>query len=176
MSATVSSPIVVFACGETLRGDDGVAHAAVDAPTQRDTGTSSVRHVSSLGPEDLAGLGEGSTSIIVDAVIGVPPGEIVRMDLLELPHATTVRPTSSHQLPLDMIVGLAKLMGWKPRGVFLGVGGLDFTHGASLSPELRRVVPTLGEAIATEIARARLMPDPVPTAMDEVAPGGEAAR
>jgi hydrogenase maturation protease len=176
MSATVSSPVVVFACGETLRGDDGVAHAAVDALSQRDAGTSSVRHVSSLGPEDLAGLGEDSTSIIVDAVIGVPPGEIVRMDLLDLPHGTTMRPTSSHQLPLDMIVGLAKLMGWKPRGVFLGVGGLDFTHGASLSPEVRRVVPTLGETIATEIARARLANEPRGPSVEGETTVGEAAR
>ena len=175
MSATMSSPVVVFACGETLRGDDGVAHVAVDALTQRDAGTSSLRHVSSLGPEDLAGLGEDTTSIIVDAVVGVPPGEIVRMDLLDLPHGTAVRPTSSHQLPLDMIVGLAKLMGWKPRGVFLGMGGRDFTHGASLSPEVRRLVPTLGETIATEIARARLASEPRQPSTEADAPARQAA-
>ena len=156
MYVSVSRPVVVFACGEPLRGDDGVAHAAVDVLSQRAIGASSVRHVAALGPEDLAGLAEDSTSIIVDAVVGVPPGEIVRMDLVHLPTPPTMHPTSSHQLPLDMVVGLAKLMGWKPRGVFLGVGAVDFTHGASLSPEVRRVIPALGDAIATEIERARL--------------------
>jgi hydrogenase maturation protease len=156
MSTIASAPVVVFACGESLRGDDGAAHAAVDAVPQRAIRDVSVRHVAALGPEDLASLSHDATSIIVDAVVGVPPGEIVKLDLVDLPLAPAVHPTSSHQLPLDMIVGLAKLMGWRPRGVFLGVGGSDFAHGGALSPAVRRIVPALGDAIATEIERIRL--------------------
>ena len=148
--------VTVFACGEPLRGDDGVAHAAVEGLPERVRHGTDVHHVTALCPEDLAGLDPHATAIVVDAVVGVPVGEIVRYDLERMPSHPPMRPTSSHQLPLDMVMGIAKLMGWEPHGAFIGVGTVRFDHGHSLSPELMRVVPLVGEAIAGEIERAEM--------------------
>ena len=149
--------VTLLACGEPLRGDDGVAHAAVDSLPERALHGAEVHHVSALSPEDLAGLDPGSTTIIVDAVVGIPFGEVVRYDLERLPAHAPIRPSSSHQLPLDMVMGLAKLMGWEPHGAFIGVGAARFDHGNALSPEVSGAVPMVGEAIAAEIDRAEVL-------------------
>jgi hydrogenase maturation protease len=146
--------VVVFACGEPLRGDDGIAHAAVDGLAEHQRHGVAIRHLTALGPEDLAGIDPGAIAIVVDAVVGIPVGDIVRFDLEDLAARPTMRPTSSHQLPLDMVIGLAKLMGWHPRGAFIGVGAARFDHGHALSPELARMIPLVVESVAAEIDRA----------------------
>jgi hydrogenase maturation protease len=161
MHAPDLPPVTVFACGEPLRGDDGIAHAAVDGLPERMRHGAAIQHVTALGPEDLAALEPDATAIVVDAVVGIPVGEVVRYDLDRLPVHPAMRPTSSHQLPLDMVIGLAKLMGWEPHGAFIGVGAARFDHGNVLSPELSRIVPLVGEAIEAEIERAHLNAKPV---------------
>ena len=155
MDGTTRTPIVVIACGEPLRGDDRIAHVVVDGLSRQDVRGATVRHVPALWPEDLAGIDDGSRTIIVDAVVGIEPGDIVRVDLMGIPTAMNARPTSSHQLPLDMVVALAKLLGWQAQGVFIGIGTSDFTHGAPLSTQLRGRIPDLSRAVAREIERAR---------------------
>lgn len=156
MPAPEHLPVTVFACGERLRGDDGIAHVVVDGLPEHLRHGATVRHVTTLGPEDLAALDPQATAIVVDAVVGIPIGEVVRFDLDRLPAHPAMRPTSSHQFPLDMVVGLAKLMGWEPHGAFIGIGAARFDHGNMLSPELTRVVPLVAQAIASEIERAYL--------------------
>jgi hydrogenase maturation protease len=156
--------VTVFACGEPLRGDDGVAHAALDRLPDHARQGAAVHHVTALGPEDLAGLAPEATAIVVDAVVGIPLGEIARLDLDRLPARQSMQPTSSHQLPLDMVISLAKLMGWQPRGTFIGIGAARFDHGNVLSPQLGRVLPLVADAIAAEIERAHLSSRPVPIA------------
>jgi hydrogenase maturation protease len=109
-----------------------------------------------MDPEDLASLPRGTFVVIVDAVAGVPPGRLVRIDLARLGEAAgAMSPTSTHQLPLGDVIGFAELLGWDPRGVFLGVGAATVAPGEGLSPEVERALPELGAAIVEEVLGAR---------------------
>ena len=107
-----------------------------------------------LAVEDLLALSPGSAAIVVDAVVGVEPGRLVSFDLAELPaQASRLRPHSTHQLPLDQVVGMAELLGAVVRGTFVGVGGLDFGYGQPLSEPVRHALPSLRAALTAEIER-----------------------
>ena len=63
-------------------------------------------------------------------------------------------PASSHSLPPDQIVALAKEMaGALPSGVFVAIGARSFTLGGGLSAEVRAGLPDFAAAIEREIRR-----------------------
>jgi hydrogenase maturation protease len=141
-------PVVVFACGEPLRGDDGVGAAAVRGLEPAVTRRAVIHSIRSLDPEDLVELDPDSYVVIVDAVVGVPPGTLVHIDLAQLGAQTgNFTPTSTHQLPLPDVTGLAELLGWAPRGMFLGVGAASVAPGDVLSPAVAAALPGLCAAI-----------------------------
>jgi hydrogenase maturation protease len=89
--------------------------------------------------------------LIVDAVVGVEPGTIVRVPLEELSHAGAPTPRSSHQLPISQVIALtAALRDGVPAGCLVGVGGHTFGYGSRLSAAVRASLPAFGEAIAAE--------------------------
>jgi hydrogenase maturation protease len=150
----VAHRVVIFACGEPLRGDDGAAGLAVASLPPRARLAALVHVVRQLEPEAVATLPPGTRVIVVDTVSGIDPGRIALFDLAELPaKALAIRPRSTHQLPLDHILGLAEVLGHPVVGVFIGVGGSSFEPGASLSPEVSRAMPSLRAAIAEEVER-----------------------
>lgn len=146
--------VTLFVCGQPLRGDDGAARAAaMELPPQARL-AARIRDVGELSVEDLLALAPGSAAIIVDAVSGVEPGRLVSFDLTDLgSHAPGLAPRSSHQLPLDQVVGMAELLGAEIRGTFIGVGGMDFGYGRPLSEPVRRALPSMRAALAAEIER-----------------------
>jgi hydrogenase maturation protease len=153
----VSEPVgvVVFACGEPLRGDDGLGHVAVAGLAKSVTRMAAIRSIRCLGPEDLAELRPGTFVVIVDAVAGIEPGRLCRIDLERLgSECAQLRPTSSHQMPLADVLGLAELLGWEPRGVFLGVGAARVGIGDRMSPEVVRAIPELRTAVLDAIVTA----------------------
>jgi hydrogenase maturation protease len=155
------SRVSIFACGERVRGDDGVAAAAVRALPRPIRALAEVRRVAALQPEDLICLPAGQGVLIVDAVVGPEPGDLVRLDLDALAfRAVPLRPGSSHQLPLAMVVGLAEAIGGHHPGVFLGLAACSFEVGARLSDPVRHGLPALRQAICDEVRqldeRARL--------------------
>lgn len=78
-----------------------------------------LHEVGELSVEDLLALTPGSVAIVVDTVVGIPSGRLVCFDLLDLPlRAAGVQPRSTHQLPLDQVVGMALLLGAGVRGSF----------------------------------------------------------
>jgi hydrogenase maturation protease len=144
--------VVVFACGEPLRGDDGVGPVAVGGLDPAVADRAVIRPVRSLDPEDLVELDAGTFVVIVDAVVGVSPGTLVRLDLATLCAQTaSLTATSSHQLPLSDVTGLAELLGWVPRGLFLGVGARSAVPGSPLSPQVEAALPGLRAAIEDAI-------------------------
>ena len=76
--------VVVFACGEPLRGDDSVAHVACRALPAEVLARADVKLVGALEAEYLRDLASGVRAVIVDAVVGPAPGEIVEIPLLEM--------------------------------------------------------------------------------------------
>ena len=109
-----------------------------------------VRNVGALEAEYLIDLPSSAQVIIVDAVVGPEPGEIVEMDLRELSgRADAVVTTSTHQLPLDRVVALAQLLRDEPiEGRFVGVGIEAVAHGQALSQPVEAALPALRSAIA----------------------------
>jgi len=86
---TLPRPVVrLVVCGNADRGDDGAAltAAATLLPSLTPVLASriEVRRCPNLRTEDLLDLPDGVQAVIIDAVIGPPPGELVRVPLCAL--------------------------------------------------------------------------------------------
>jgi hydrogenase maturation protease len=152
------SPVVrLLVCGNADRGDDGVAFLAAagllsDLPVEV-ADRLDVRRCPELRTEDLLDLPDAACALIVDAVAGPPPGRVVRLTLDALSTQPPFTPRSSHQLPIDLVVGLAGALRGRPvDGSFVGIAGAHFGLGTSLSDEVRAGLPALRRAIADELA------------------------
>jgi hydrogenase maturation protease len=170
-AAAARHPIRVIVLGEPQRGDDGVAYVATRSvvgaldPTIRDR--LEVRETGQLDPADLVELAATGAAVVVDAVVGVPPGKVVVVPLGRLATAASEEggrrmdsddpiptPRSTHVLPVDQLVALAAaLRGSVPRGVLVGLGGSCFELGAGFSPPVEAALPAFGAAIRAEIER-----------------------
>ena len=62
------------------------------------------------------------------------------------------RRSSSHALPIDQVLGIAReLVDGGIDGLFVGIGGADFGYGEALSPAVRAALPAFTEAISAAI-------------------------
>jgi hydrogenase maturation protease len=154
----MSGPIVVFACGDELRGDDGVAPVAVRALPAAIAAGVDVRVLGAVAVEDLVALPPGTKVVIVDAVVGPPPGQVVELDLAALPAGATdpaapaLVTTSSHQLPLGEVLALATLLRDAPvDGRFVGIGIRSVAFGGELSGPVADALPALTDAVSRAI-------------------------
>ncbi len=150
----VSRRVVVFACGDPLRGDDSVAHLAVEALPPEALARVNVKLIGALEVEYLRDLPAGVRAIIVDAVVGPPSGEIVEMALAEMSgRARKVVTTSSHQLPLDQVVAIGQLLRDEPVvGRFIGMGIESVAAGEHVTPSVEASLPALTAAVAAAIS------------------------
>lgn len=157
MSRFLPDPIVrIVVCGNTDRGDDGVALATIATllPTLPHSLLAKVeiRRCPELRVEDLVELPSGVACLILDAVAGLEPGRVVRLPLDELQERPSFTPRSSHQLPIHLVVGLAGALRDRPvAGTFIGLAGHGFGFGAPLSAVVRAALPAYREAIAGEL-------------------------
>jgi hydrogenase maturation protease len=157
MKAARAGPRVrVVVCGNVDRGDDGVALAAVASllPTLPRTllGRLEVRRRLELRVEDLVDVPEDVSCLILDAVAGIEPGTVVRMTLEDLERRPAFTPRSSHQLPIDLVVGLASILREGPLGgTFVGLAGHGFGYGRALSEIARAAMPAYRAAIESEL-------------------------
>lgn len=134
--------VTLLVCGDPMRGDDAVAAMIVDALPASTLALVEVRHVGQLMPDDL--LGANGPLILVDAVEGPAPGEVVDVPLASLvdAHGAGISPASSHALPLPITMAIAqRLAGALPSGRFIGVAGAGYGIGAPLSPRVADAVP-----------------------------------
>ena len=173
MTAMLPPPVVrLMVCGNADRGDDGAALAAAATLLPSLPGALApmldVRRCMELRTEDLIDLPEGMQVLIVDAVVGPSPGEVVRLPLSELASHPAFTPRSSHQLPIDLVVGLAGIIRKRPiPGTFVGLSGHRFGFGTPLSRAARAALPAFREAIVAELERlagdAGAPPRPAPS-------------
>ena len=146
-------------CGEPERGDDAAGPIAVAGLPADILARCEVRHGPGLDVETLLDIPLDAACVLVDAAIGIPPGEVVVVPLDELARPTGPRPTeaaprSSHALPVGHVLGLVRaLRGRAPAGSFVGIGAGSAGLGADLSASVDRAMPTFREAIAAEIRR-----------------------
>jgi len=146
---------VLLVCGEPERGDDGAAIAAVAALPPAVLARVDTVRCGQLDVDHLLAVPDGARCIVVDAAVGVAPGEIVAIPLADLAdRAGGGTPRSSHALPPDQVIGLAAaLRGRPPEGVFVGIGGRAFGLGAGLSPDVAAALPRLVDRLIDEILR-----------------------
>lgn len=157
-----AAPVTVFACGEPQRGDDAVAFAIVDAlpPALRDR--IGLVCDGSLDAAMLIDLPEGRACVVVDAVNGIAPGEVLTLPLADVSRRARERisrpggasPRSSHLISIESALALAELLLGEPvRGTFVGVGIKRCDLGTGLSPEVIAALPQAVAALAAAIER-----------------------
>jgi hydrogenase maturation protease len=149
-----SRRVVVFACGDPLRGDDSVASIACRSLPPATMARAAVKLIGALEPEYLRDLPAGVRAVIVDAVVGPAPGEIVEMDLAEMSgRAQKVVTISGHQLPLDQVVALAQLLRDEPVvGRFVGLGIEAVAMGEEPRASVADAIPALRDAVARTVS------------------------
>lgn len=142
----------VLVLGDPMRGDDGAALLAAKHLETAAIPGCRIRRVGQLGPDDLvAALTEGPC-LVLDAVRGVPPGEVVERPLAHVADAGGPQPASSHALPPGVIVRLAAALGAPlEAGTFLGIGGERFGLGEAISPAVRRGLAGYERAISRRL-------------------------
>ena len=146
--------MVVFACGDPLRGDDSVAHVACRALPPAALARADVRLIGALEAEHLRDLPADARAIVVDAVLGPAPGELVEMELLEMGRrAESVVTTSTQQLPLDQVVAIGQLLRDEPiTGRFIGLAIESVGIGDELSDPVAASIATLTAAVARAVS------------------------
>jgi hydrogenase maturation protease len=150
---TLAAPTVrVLVCGSAERGDDGAALGAVAhllprlGPALRQR--IEVRRCEQLDPVDLIDVAEGEACLVLDTVVGVEPGTIVRIPLDELTRLEAAAPRSSHALPISQTLGIAEaIRGQLPRGLLVGIGGKWFGFGETRSRAIRDGMPAFEAAV-----------------------------
>jgi len=144
-----SRRVTLLVCGEPMRGDDALALEAVRALDAPARAGADVREVGQLSPDEL--LDAPEPVIVVDAVSGPEPGELVDLPLAALAETNGPAPraSSSHALPLATAVALSvRLRGAPPEGRFLGLAGASYGLDAPLSATVRAALPGLTARIA----------------------------
>jgi hydrogenase maturation protease len=150
--------IRLLVCGTADRGDDGAAvHAVAHLLPQLDADLRQrleVRRCPQLDAVDLIDVAPGEACVVMDTVVGVEAGEVVEIPLDELVTRAGIAPRSSHALPIEQVLGIARAVrGGLPAGTFVGIGGKWFGFGELQSRALRRGMPEFERAAEAAIAR-----------------------
>ena len=139
---------IVLACGNALRGDDGVApylaHQLYGAIC--DANTEIVCSHQWL-PEQAEDLSLATLAIFIDASVAIPPGAIqVRPVHAEREAAVA----TSHSLTPPQLMTLARdLFGRAPERAFLvTIGGESFEDGCEFSEPVRMAIPNATKQIS----------------------------
>jgi hydrogenase maturation protease len=165
MTQLAPPSVRLLVCGNADRGDDGAALSAVatllpslpSAMLER----LEVRRCGHLRVEDLTDVPAGELTLVIDAAVGIPPGHVVTVPICRiLEEVGSPAPRSSHELPIDQVLTLAKVQrpGGLPEGVFVGIGGRRFGYGRPLSRSVRLNMAAFQAAIAAELSRLTHVP------------------
>ena len=143
--------VLVLACGNALRGDDGVAlHIAscVNGVCGPDT---MVHTDQQWAPELAQPISQAEMVVFLDASARMPPGEIA---CSELGTGSTSASSFTHEISPQALLALAQnLYGSRPsRAYLLTVGGASFDLKEGLSEPVSHAIPQAIERIKTLLA------------------------
>jgi len=143
--------VLVLACGNALRGDDGVAlHIAscVNGVSGPDT---LVHTDQQWAPELAQPISQAELVVFLDASASMPPGEIT---CSELGTGGSSPSNFTHQISPEALLTLAQdLYGSHPsRAYLLTVGGASFDLKEGLSEPVRHAIPQAIERIKALLA------------------------
>jgi len=154
--------VLVIACGNTLRGDDGAGPAVGELLAAELVGTGAeVVVVGQLLPELALDASRSGRVVFVDAAADLPPGAVSVRPVHPEPYAPAERgaepPGSaapgpggarrspdpfSHGIGPEDVLRLARdLYAAGPEGVLVSVGAESFEPGDELSTTVRRAIP-----------------------------------
>ena len=136
---------VVFGYGNSLRSDDGLAHAALDClESKYAAGEVEFIRNRQLLPEHAASACQADVLIFVDASHSGKKGE-VRVEPVE---AGGAFPSPSHHLsPSSFLTLLQDVFGVAPQAYMATLRGECFDVGEGLSPETVQLLPALVRAV-----------------------------
>ena len=159
-SVPVAVRVPVFVCGEAARGDDAAGFAAVELLAPEVLARADIAEVGQLDVLLLLDLPADVACVVVDAVAGIPPGEVWVRPLPALVGRARAlagagrrpEPRSSHELPIEQVLALAAtLRDAPPAGTFVGIGGSCWDVGAPLTEAVVAGLPAFAAAIAAAI-------------------------
>jgi len=140
---------LVVGIGNPLRRDDGLGWLLADAVRMKNPAGVEVRHELQLLPELAADVSRFDRVFLLDAAVGLEPGDFRRFDLL-------VDPAPSHRVhdfPVSDLLDLMKILNpdWTPQLFLLAVAGQDFSVGEGVSETCTRMLPVWKEKALHEI-------------------------
>ena len=146
MTRTMKS-VLVLACGNTLRGDDGVAwhigSALKDGPARAGAEVILARQ---LLPEHAEALSSADLAIFIDCSVAVHPG-VVSIFLVN-PAQSLPRIFTHHLDPASLLKLCQNLYGRIPsHSVAITVGGESFALKDGLSKSVTAAIPIAIEAV-----------------------------
>jgi hydrogenase maturation protease len=132
---------LVLACGNSQRGDDGVAlHIANRLRSGSCDPETEIHSYRQWTPELAQPISEAEIVIFVDAAAGMTSGAIACRRLQPTPHTSPA--ITHHSSPAALLALSEELYGRYPdRAYLVTVGGVSFDLGEELSEPVRRAIP-----------------------------------
>jgi hydrogenase maturation protease len=143
--------VLILACGNPLRGDDGAAwHAAEMLRQTLPSNQVEILCLHQFTPELAEAVSRVDTVIFIDAAVKGVVGNVV----CEPVGPETAKSNSSHHLAPGGVLLLAEqLYGASPRAFMVSLCGKCFDHGEKLSEVVAAALPELTRTVATLITR-----------------------
>jgi hydrogenase maturation protease len=148
------SKALVLACGNSQRGDDGVALQVVDYLRKNPCSPTAEFHCEQQWTPELAEpISEAEIVIFVDAAVGGQAGSIACRQLQACSNASV---TSTHNTSPDSLLFLAEALYRKSpaRAYLITITGESFELAETLSDPVRDAIPRSAErikALLTEV-------------------------
>jgi hydrogenase maturation protease len=139
--AVQSGRKLLLACGNPLRGDDGVGWKIAEALEQDPANAGVVVGImQQFTPELVEDLRDADTVVFVDASATTKAGEVA---LMELTPAKALPRIMTHHMPPDSLLALTQeLYGKLPRRAYaVVVGGESFELGETLTETVQAAIP-----------------------------------
>ena len=145
--------VLVLACGNTLREDDGIGPEVARVFAEHlAAGQADVLVCHQLSPELADPVGRAELVVFVDAAAEGVPGTI-RIE--EIPPASEVPGGFTHSLtPATLLALTMAIYGRSPRAVQVSVAGESFGFGSELSETARHALPVAVDCLKEVIAHA----------------------
>lgn len=153
------SHTIILACGNPLRGDDGIAlHLARCLQEQHWDPEIEIRYSQQWTPELAESISKADLAIFVDASTTVPAGTI---RLQPVSSSKSWPGGTTHSLHPPQLLALAReLYGKTPeRALLLTIGGESFGHSSEFSRPVRGAIPTALAQIR-RLASGVTLPEP----------------
>lgn len=141
--------VLVIACGNPLRWDDGIAWQAAEEIGRTLQPPVEIICVHQLTPELAEEASRADTVIFIDATRNGEPGKVLCQTVS--PDSTAVC-FSHHLAPAQVLALCNQLYGSEPRGFLISISGECFDHGTGLSPAATNALPK-SVAKANELIR-----------------------